>query len=266
MKIIFTDLDESLLKENVYYKEALDKFIKILQSKNYIIVVITSKTSCEVEQLYNKNNIKFPFSAENGATFHMPFSNNKKDLTFKAEKNRNATSFNKILKILNSIPNRFLKNLIFIKDLSLQEQMQITKLKKNELKYFNSRNFSISCIWNGSDDLFSLFKTHIKKVGLQASFGGKMINISGVHNKFDALIYFKKKYLKEFKTNKSITISIGDSENDVEMLNYTDYSGIVIREDKRKINLIKNQKVFISSLSAPEGWVEVLKKITKDME
>ena len=93
-----------------------------------------------------------------------------------------------------------------------------------------------------------------------------MINISGVHNKFDALIYFKKKYLKEFKTNKSITISIGDSKNDVEMLNYTDYSGIVIREDKRKLNLIKNQKVFISSLSAPEGWVEVLKKITKDME
>ena len=28
MKIIFTDLDESLLKENVYYNEILHKFIK----------------------------------------------------------------------------------------------------------------------------------------------------------------------------------------------------------------------------------------------
>ena len=113
MKIIFTDLDESLLKENVYYNEILDKFIKILQSKNYIIVVLTSKTSCEVKQLYKKNSIKFPFSAENGASFHIPFTKNKKDLTFNVEKNKNAASFNKILKILNSIPNRFLKNLIF---------------------------------------------------------------------------------------------------------------------------------------------------------
>ena len=69
------------------------------QSKNYIIVVITSKTSCEVKQLYKKNNIKFPFSAENGASFYIPFSKNKKDLTFKVEKYKNTASFNKIIKI-----------------------------------------------------------------------------------------------------------------------------------------------------------------------
>ena len=111
------------------------------------------------------------------------------------------------------------------------------------------------------DDLFSLFKKYIKKNGLQTNFGGKLINISGVHTTrcFDL---FLKKYLKEFKTNK-IIISIGDSENDVEMLNYADYSGIVIREDNRKISLIKNQLLLV--VFRPEGWVEVLKKITKEM-
>ena len=84
---------------------------------------------------------------------------------------------------------------------------------------------------------FFYLKNTFIKLNLQATFGGKMINISGIHTKLDALIYFKKMYLKEFKTNKSITISIGDSQNDVEILNYTDYSGIVIREDKSKIKL-----------------------------
>ena len=50
------------------------------------------------------------------------------------------------------------------------------------------------------------------------------------------------------------------------MLNYTDYSGIVKREDKKKIKLIKNQNVFISNSFAPIGWVELLNIIKNKME
>ena len=38
-----------------------------------------------------KNNVKFPFSSENGACFYIPKSKNYKDLTFIEEKNSNAT-------------------------------------------------------------------------------------------------------------------------------------------------------------------------------
>ena len=44
---------------------------------------------------------------------------------------------------------------------------------------------------------------------------------------------------KLYKTSNYKTISIGDSENDIEMLNYSDYSGIVKREDGKKIRLNK---------------------------
>ena len=36
-----------------------------------------------------------------------------------------------------------------------------------------------------------------------------------------------------------LTVSLGDSENDIEMLNYCDYSGIVKREDKKNCNITK---------------------------
>ena len=69
--IIFTDLDESLLKDNKYYAVILDKFIKKIVLKKYLIIVITSKTFDEVKALYKNNNISFSFSSENGASFNI---------------------------------------------------------------------------------------------------------------------------------------------------------------------------------------------------
>ena len=54
------------------------------------------------------------------------------------------------------------------------------------------------------------------------------------------------------KTNYK-TISIGDSENDISMLEQTDYSCIVKRE-KVKISLNKNNNIYYSTNKAPDGW------------
>ena len=139
-----------MLKENKYYPKVLDNFIKKLISKNYIIVALTSKTYSEVKKLYNKNNIKFPLSSENGSSFYIPKSKNNKDLTFKKVINKKAIKSNEILRRLKILPIRFLRNITFIKDLSLDKQAKITKLKKSELVEFNNRNFSVSIIWNGN--------------------------------------------------------------------------------------------------------------------
>ena len=266
LKIIFTDLDESLLKDNEYYPKVLNKFINKLLSQNYLIVVLTSKTFSKVKNLFKKNNIKLFLNSENGSSFYILNSNNQNNISYKKFINKKAIKSNIILKKLKKLPRRFLSNLIFIKDLSLEEQSKITKLKKSDLVQFNDREFSVSLIWNGNNNLLLLLKKYLKKLNLQASFGGKMLNVSGEHSKLDALFFFKETYIKQYKAKDCITVSIGDSQNDVEMLNHTDYSGIVIRKDKKKLNLIKNQNVFISNSFAPEGWVELLNRITKKME
>ena len=61
-----------------------------------------------------------------------------------------------------------------------------------------------------------------------------------MHNKLDAVKFYNQYTSKLYKTSNYKTISIGDSENDIEMLNYSDYSGIVKREDGKKIKLNKN--------------------------
>ena len=65
-----------MLKENRYHPNVLDKFIKKLTLRNFLIVALTSKTYSEVINLYKLNNITFPFSTENGASFYIPNKEN----------------------------------------------------------------------------------------------------------------------------------------------------------------------------------------------
>ena len=265
-KIIFTDLDESLLKDNLYYPKVLNNFVNNLLLQKFNIVVCTSKTYQEVLSLFKKNKIKFPFSTENGANFYIPVTKDKKDLNFKKIKNKKALNTNKINLILRKLSKKYTEKIIFIRDLEKKEQIEITRLSKQELPLFLNRESSVSVIWNGNKKLLNQLKKSIKSYNLQFLFGGKIINVSGLHNKLDSVKYFEKYFIQISKIKKNTTISVGDSQNDIEMLNYTDYSGIVKRSDNKNIKLIKNQDVFISNKVAPEGWVELISLIKNKME
>ena len=264
--IIFTDLDESLLNENKYDGKVLDKYIRKLLSENFFIIALTSKTYKEVISLYKENNIKLPFSSENGAAFYIPRCNKEEELKFKKILNRKSVQVKEIEKCLNNLNIKYPDSFLKIKDLNIEDQMKITSLNKEQLLNFYKRDFSVSLLWNSSTRLLNDFNKNIESYNLKITFGGKMFNISGNHNKLDALKYFEKFYENNFDKRNSTTISIGDSQNDIEILNYTDYSGIVRRKDKKKIKLLKSKKVYKSKNIAPKGWIEVLNLIRKDME
>ena len=147
--IIFTDLDETLLKENKYYYNILNNFIKTLLKKKYEIIPVTSKTYLEVINLLKKMKYKLPFSVENGAAYYIPI-NYSKDYLYRKIVNPYAVKKNAIKKILNkSIFKEYLHNLKFIENLSVVEQKNITKLNSKQLKEFNSREYSIPVLITG---------------------------------------------------------------------------------------------------------------------
>ena len=120
--------------------------------------------------------------------------------------------------------------------------------------------------WYGNKTIYLKFKKKLKKLKLKATFGGRIINVSGLHSKLDAVKFYNNYFFKLYNIRNFKTISIGDSENDIEMLNYSDYSGIVKREDKKNIMLNKDHNVFNSSSPAPYGWVEIVDLVIKKME
>ena len=264
--IIFTDLDETLLKENKYYHYILNNFIKTLLKKKYEIIPVTSKTYLEVINLLKKMKYKLPFSAENGAAYYIPI-NYSKDYLYRKIVNPYAVKKNAIKKILNkSIFKEYLRNLKFIENLSIVEQKKITKLNSKQLEHFNFREYSIPVLISKDKYFKKKFEETLFKYDLKIIFGGKLNNISGLHCKLNSLTYFSNKYKQKSRNEKKIIISLGDNQNDIEILNNSNYSGIVKNNKCKTLNLKRKNNIFRSFTEAPFGWVEVLKKIIIKME
>ena len=101
-------------------------------------------------------------------------------------------------------------------------------------------------------------KTHNKK--LEVLDGGKFLHILDRYDKGVAIKKFFK--IKNIIDSHYISISLGDSENDIPMLELTDYACII--KSKKNINLtLKNKNIFRSKLPAPEGWKESIENILK---
>ena len=264
--IIFTDLDETLLKENKYNHNILNNFIKTLLKKEYEIIPVTSKTYLEVIDLLKQIKYKLPFSVENGAVNYIPI-NKSKNYLYQKIVSPYAIKKNSIKKILNkSIFKTYLQKLKFIEDLSTVEQKKITKLNSKQLEDFNCREYSIPVLISGDKYFKKKFEETLFKYNLKIVFGGKLNNISGLHSKLNSLSFFSNQYKQKLKNKKIIIISLGDNQNDIEILNNSNYSGIIKNKTYKILNLNKKKNIFRSFTGAPFGWVEVLKKIIIKME
>ena len=247
---------------NKFEENLLYNFIEKLLKDNYIVIPVTSKTSSEVLKLFFDSQLNFPFSVENGAAFYKP----TKSKQYTRKVNENAVKSSKIKKILSKyIDKKYLQQIIAIENLNIKEQMSITRLQENEIFNFLKRDFSVPILWNDGFMTLIDFKNELKRFNLKVSFGGKMFNISGCHNKLDALKYYEEFYSNTICYNSMVTISIGDSENDIEMLNYAEYTGIVKNKNKL-LKLHDKKNTFYSSDFAPKGWLEVVKKIKEQLE
>ena len=265
-KIIFTDLDETLLKKNKYYYKTLHNFINKLLRHEFLMILLTSKTYSEVINIIKQIKLKIPFSVENGGALYIPVKDTN-DYKYKRILNPRAINKKVIKKILNeNMVKKYSNNIEFIEHLSSSKQMHITKLNLNQLENFNSREYTVPILWHGNKKIKKEFERYLLNYNLKITFGGKLNNISGLHNKLDSMNLFISKYKNKLRTKKLITISLGDSQNDIEILNNSNYSGIIKNNSFKISNLNKKNNIFRSFTEAPHGWVEVIKKILIKME
>ena len=92
------------------------------------------------------------------------------------------------------------------------------------------------------------------------SFGGRFLHLSDSYNKGIAV----KEFLKILRLNKKKvykTISVGDSNNDLSMLDKLII--VVILSPQKKLLLNKKKNNYYSKNFAPEGWKESLEYIFK---
>ena len=263
--LIFSDIDGSFMNHRSYSYSTLKKYILLL--KNHCQVIFnSSKTFAEINELNKSLKILSPFIVENGACIFFPrnYNNIVFDKNFfKYNDYLGYKLTNKNSQLLISETNHLKKKYKFsflseITDLRLKK---ISNLNIQQLKRSRMRMFSNPILWEDKETKKDQFSKEINSLGYEVSYGGRFLHLCDSYNKGKAV----NEFLAILKLNKNLsykTISIGDSDNDLSMLEQTDYS-CIIKSSKKKLLLNKKKNNYYSKNFAPEGWRESLEYIFK---
>ncbi|MCP2604904.1 HAD-IIB family hydrolase [Candidatus Aminicenantes bacterium AH-873-B07] len=260
MIVIFSDVDGTLLDQNYSFKKA-EFALKNIKKRNIPLVLCSSKTYDEMIYLRRKMKNKDPFIVENGGAIFIPKKYFKKKFHYSYVENdfKIIELFEKNISlrdILNKITKEININIVTIDEMNIKRISQLTGLSEKEAELVKRRKYSMPFLILDSEEKISIIEKKIKENGLYFTQGEKFYYITTstkgkATNKLIEL--FENEYNK-----KIISIGIGDSFNDLPLLETVNIP-ILMRKLSGKYeerinlpNLIKTDK------SGPEGWGKIL--------
>ena len=255
-KLVFTDLDGTLLHPVSYsYAAALDS-VRALQEAGIPIVFCSAKTRAEQQVYRQELGIADPFIIENGAAILVPkdyfrFSFSYTRIVDDCFVIELGAPYEEVRNKLKGLCAKHKLEITCFGDLTTEEVSKVTGLNLVMAALAKQREYSETVIIEGDKKLLQSALAAIKEVGLNYTFGGKFYEVCLGADKGKAV----KILMELFKLNAGdvYTIGIGDSVNDIEMLSAVDLPMIVQTADKHwnKLN-VKNLKRVTGI--GPEGW------------
>ena len=244
MLLIFSDLDATLLDHNTYsFQEALPA-LQLIRKRKIPLILSSSKTYDEMIVIRKELNNHDPFIYENGSGIY--FEGNKVSL---------GISHSEISNLLQDLKKRF--SFISFYELGPEGIQKETGLDIYASERAYRREFTEPLIWKDSTQNLIIFKQLLQQNNLIAAQGGRFLTISSAKNKGDALLWVKKRYESIAKV-KITTIGLGDSENDINMLDCADNAIIVRHPKKLPPNINGHVSLIITDAIGPKGWNEAI--------
>ncbi|WP_372883110.1 HAD-IIB family hydrolase [Psychromonas sp.] len=264
--LIFTDLDGTLLDHHTYQTEAADGTIAQLKSKNIPIIPNTSKTRDELLLIRKDLQLNTPFISENGAAVYIPVN------YFKTQPPGTEVQDGFWVKAF-SRPKEFWLSLLTLEakqfsadfhgfsQMSVEQLADLTGLSINDAALAKQRLYGEPVNWLGSQQAKQDFIKHMHLLGANVLEGGRFLHISGNCDKGQAQIWLAEQYKINQPEFTFTTIALGDSHNDIAMLEAADIA-VLIRSPAHDFpTLQKETDIYKSSEYGPAGWAECLQKI-----
>ncbi len=264
--IIFTDLDGTLLDHYTYSFDKAMPALQLLKEKNIPLIICSSKTRKEIEYYRRKLDNRHPFISENGGGIFIPEDYFKSQiLNLKSEENgkyliiRLGARYSDLRKAIRELQNEGF-NVKGFGDMTVEKLAEIANMSVDEAGMAKERDFDEPFVFDGSEtDEQRLLEAIISK-GFNYT-QGRFFHILGNSDKGKAVSVLIDMFKRKF--GEIITIAIGDSSNDIPMLEKVDYPIIVQKPDgsyNRKMdmpNLIKADGI------GPDGWNKAVTEIMK---
>jgi mannosyl-3-phosphoglycerate synthase len=266
-KVVFTDLDGTLLHPVSYsYTQALEA-LRWLQEKETPIIFCSAKTKAEQEVYRAELGIGDPFIAENGGAIFIPKGYFRLHFNYdKATKDyfviELGTPHQEVRrKIKKIVEEEAGCRLIGFDDMTVEEVARETGLSLVSAEFARQREYSVTIKIEGDKKGVNLALKKIKQAGFSCTFGGRFYEVTAGSDKGRAV----KALTELFKLNlgRIITVAIGDNESDEPMLAAVDMPALVQNHRHRWMK-VKLRNVLKVKGVGPEGWSLAVRKLAAD--
>ncbi|MDQ3839823.1 MAG: HAD-IIB family hydrolase [Thermoproteota archaeon] len=311
-KILFTDIDGTLVDINTAeYGKETNKLIKIIKEKNIPLILTSAKTRLEQNKIREDLGLSDPFIVENGGAIVIPkgyfpdnalrnigyllreTQENENDTRDNASDNARYVDHTTVVIIelgksadyvrakLSNIRKRYNISFRGVADISIEELSNFTSISKEQARRMAQRDYGETILQIQNEDIARFIK-YVQEEGMKVIHGGRFFDVTVGTDKGIAVGILKKLFKDKFHNNVTF-FGIGDSTNDIPMLNLMDIPILVQRQDSSWINYsgikVKNATSVGSSNSSisssnnvikikgigPSGWENAIRKIILEL-
>ncbi|MHB1590449.1 MAG: HAD-IIB family hydrolase [Sulfuricella sp.] len=251
--VIFSDLDGTLLDATSYsFSDALPA-LNLIQEQAIPLILCSSKTRAEIEACRLHMHNGHPFITENGGGIFIPqgyFSAPVEAATFDGYQLITLGSpYAEIRSHFVALREQLGAQVRGFADMTAEEVAELTGLAYDEACLAKQRDFDEPFIFDGVPD--ERFLQAIEDAGLHWT-QGRIFHILGKHDKGRAVKILKTLYAHEYGEISSI--GLGDSLNDLPLLQAVDRPVLIRHEDGSFDSRIAMAGLVKTQSPGPRGW------------
>lgn len=264
--LIFTDLDGTLLGAEDYAYEAAIPTLKQLIAEGIPVIPVTSKTQQEVETLRQRVGLQDPFIVENGSAVFVPLDHPQFPLT-----TGETVGQYQVLQLgctyvvaraaLKAIAQELGRPLKGFGDWTVEQVEQVTGLTYEDAHQAKARGFSEPFMTPKNIDSKSL-KEVVEDFGFRVVIGDRFSHlIGGEAGKGVAVRQVTALYRTALPVGQAvITVGLGNSPNDLEMLEAVDIP-IILPGQQGPHPQLAERGWQVAAQPAPGGWAAAIQAI-----
>jgi mannosyl-3-phosphoglycerate phosphatase family protein len=262
--VIFTDLDGTLLDKNTFEPgRALDT-LALCRKHEVPVVFVTAKTRAEIEVIRRRSGNLSPFISENGGGLFLPSESFARPEGFESVNNywclQSTTPIDELRTALKRAARTAGVQVKGFGDMTAEEVAALTGLKTEDAKLAKMREYDEPFLpLDAAMEALAKLVREITALGYRHTHGGILHHITGDFNKGETLSILKKIYLDQRPHLKFI--GLGDSYNDLPMLQAVDYPFLIRNPDGSHVEGVHIDGLIITDKAGPEGFAEAVESI-----
>lgn len=268
--LVFTDLDGTLLNHDDYSYASAKPALTELNKRQIPLILVSSKTAPEMLELRQELGNSAPLVSENGSLVMIP-EEQLAALGIEVDARTISEGYyydyrgvprEHILQVLSELKSDY--RFTGFAWMTTEEIVHVTGLSLAAAELASERKASEPILWRDAPEQLPEFIQRLEERKLRVLKGGRFYHVMGQCDKGDAVASLTKHY-EHYYGETPHTIALGDSPNDLDMLNQVNTPIIVPHKD----GTYMESDALKSARRAPEegaaGWNRALLDVLAEL-